>query len=688
MKTTLHLPVFLCFLLATSNPAGAQCVTINNLPDSIKVCKQATVQLSPTINSTGLLATMDTTWTPATGLSNPNIINPVVTTGTTSQSYTLTITALGANNLVVNGDFTAGASGFTSGYIYGTGGPLGILSTEGEYAIATDPLLTHISFASFGDHTTGTGNMMVVNGAAVPNVDVWCQTITVQPNTTYDFSAWAATAHPSNPAVLQFSINGVLLGAPFNLPLATGTWNPFNATWFSGPSTSATICISNQTTATGGNDFAIDDIEFREICVVTDSVYIGVTNLQPAIDTTVILGCLADTVNFAAIENGDTADQYIWDFGDGNGSTLKDPQHIYTVQGIYTAKLVTKKDGCADSATVTINTIHVLTIDFTMDDDSVCLGQDIQFTSTAGSTLPPTYYWNFGDSTTSTDQAPLHTYTKPGLYTVMHVVNDQIPCFDTIYKDVFVSVIPFADATLSDSTICEGQAVTLSADIESGYTSYNWNFGDGTITPNQPSVTAAFDTSGSYTISLFVDYLLCPDVTVSKTVTVFPMPVVDLGPDTSMCPNGDAILLTNPYFNAADQYFWSTGDTFRYVAVRHPAIYWTTATTPAGCSTTDSIEVFKNCYLDIPNSFTPNGDGVNEFFLPRQLLSKGLTSFSMSIFNRWGQKIFETERIDGRGWDGRFNGKEQPMGVYVYLIEASFKNHTSEKYQGNLTLIR
>ena len=98
--------------------------------------------------------------------------------------------------------------------------------------------------------------------------------------------------------------------------------------------------------------------------------------------------------------------------------------------------------------------------------------------------------------------------------------------------------------------------------------------------------------------------------------------------------------------------------------------------------------MIKNCYVDIPNSFTPNGDGTNDYFLPRQLMAKGLNKFRMSVYNRWGQLMFETEQVNGRGWDGRFNDKEQPVGVYVYLIEASFENGVTEKYQGNVTLLR
>jgi gliding motility-associated-like protein len=69
-------------------------------------------------------------------------------------------------------------------------------------------------------------------------------------------------------------------------------------------------------------------------------------------------------------------------------------------------------------------------------------------------------------------------------------------------------------------------------------------------------------------------------------------------------------------------------------------------------------------------------------------MSNGLKGFKMTIFNRWGQVVFETNRLDGRGWDGRFNEKEQPTGVYIYQVEAILQNGGMESYTGNLTLLR
>ena len=92
--------------------------------------------------------------------------------------------------------------------------------------------------------------------------------------------------------------------------------------------------------------------------------------------------------------------------------------------------------------------------------------------------------------------------------------------------------------------------------------------------------------------------------------------------------------------------------------------------------------------MNIPNVFSPNGDGLNDYFYPRSLLSSGLTSFKMDIYNRWGQLIFETTSTEGAGWDGRFNNTMQPGGVYVYIIDCSFKDGQHEHHQGNVTLLR
>ncbi|NNE29391.1 MAG: hypothetical protein HKN16_07130, partial [Saprospiraceae bacterium] len=219
-------------------------------------------------------------WTPSSGLSNPFSLNPTATI-TNTITYTLEAQYTDPINLVTNGDFNAGAVAFTSDYIPGTGGPCGLLSNEGEYAVANDPSTTHTNFSPCQDHTgDATGNMMVINGAAQSNQNVWCQTVSVNPGTDYEFGAWVAMVISSSPAILQFSINGILVGSVLNAPPTPCAWTPFTAPWNSGGMTTAEICIVNLNTAPSGNDFAIDDITFNEVCTATDEVTITVN--EPA----------------------------------------------------------------------------------------------------------------------------------------------------------------------------------------------------------------------------------------------------------------------------------------------------------------------------------------------------------------------------------------------------------------------
>ena len=449
-------------LLLCNSIAQSQCnFTITNLPDTLLVCKNSSVTLSPGLVSTGSAPTyVDTFWTPITGLSDPNIINPIVSVGTTNTNYILTVQGITPTNLISNGDFSQGNTIFSSSYIYGTGGTYGLLSNEAQYAIATNPQSTHVNFASFGDHTTGTGNMMVVNGASTPNVNIWCQTIIVVPNTYYDFSAWGASCVASNPAILQFAINGVLIGSPLALPLTTGVWTPFHATWFSGTNTSITICITDQATATSGNDFAIDDISFKQICNITDSVYVRVINLTPSILTVNYPGCAQDSVQFTA-DNGSgiTPTTYTWDFGDGSFSSVKNPLHIYTTQGNYTVKLVTEKNGCKDSAYATINTLHPMNADFTIA-DTACTNVEIMAFDNSSATGPYTTLWDWKDALPGL--ANTHTYANPGNYDVTLTITDNLGCTATASHTLHVINPPYITLPV-DITICQGEEITLRA---------------------------------------------------------------------------------------------------------------------------------------------------------------------------------------------------------------------------------
>src|SRR5215211_2248801 len=159
------------------------------------------------------------------------------------------------SNLIVNGNFEAGNTGFTSGYTYSPGN----MTLAATYDVLTNPTSSHPSAATFGDHTSGAGRMMAVNGANFAGPVVWSQSVTVTANTDYQFSAWVASWFFQAPAQLRFLINGVQVGT-FTAPSTSGVWQQFVVNWNSGASTSAAIQIIDLNTENSGNDFALDDL--------------------------------------------------------------------------------------------------------------------------------------------------------------------------------------------------------------------------------------------------------------------------------------------------------------------------------------------------------------------------------------------------------------------------------------------
>ena len=266
---------------------------------------------------------------------------------TSPGTYSVKVGKLG-NNQIVNGDFEAGNTGFTTGYTVGTGGTWGLVSNPGTYAIVTSPFAAHSNFTACADHTPAPGTqMMVVNGSGTPGINVWCQNVPVQSNTDYQFGTWVTNAlNEVNVAQLQFTINGTSIGPVFSTSTIGCTWQQYFQVWNSGLNNSAQICIANQNINPGGNDFVLDDITFKPICYSYDTIVVSYSTL-PVVDlgpdTTI---CEGSTLILDAQNPGHT---YLWNDGTTN-QTLS-----VTTAGTYQ---VTVKNAaqCAktDAITVTV----------------------------------------------------------------------------------------------------------------------------------------------------------------------------------------------------------------------------------------------------------------------------------------------------------------------------------------------
>jgi gliding motility-associated-like protein len=605
----------------------------------------------------------------------------------------------------------------------------------------TSPMLTTTATVlwNFGDPASGINNTSTLNNT----------THTFSGNGTYTVTTYITGSLGNDTVVNIIVVNNTLTGsssisicAPatyqghsvsgvyidtFQLSAVCDSIHTLNLTVNPEPTFSLgpdlPLCANNTTTLSAGTGWVSvvwDDFSTATTRTVTTpgTYYCTVTNANSCsksdtivvfADTTlnadfqmiVRLGCDDDTVEFVNTSSGAT--QYIWFFGDSQSSLLDNPTHVYTNQMAYTVTLVAANPPCYDTISYTVDVSHPITANLfasgnggingsSFHQDSTCILYDLDVLSTSFPVGSYVYDWTWGDGTnTNSGNTPnaKHFYTTPGTYTVTLTITDTIGCQDDSSRVIYVDDLAYVDITASDSIVCVGEPIIFHDSTSLFLQSFEYDFADGAILSNVHHPVHTYDREGSYIVTVTARSLICPDSSDSKTIIVDEYPVVDLGKDTSICPGITGTIFLNNVANPAGVYEWSTGETANLIQVVEPGYYWIRAESAnAGCTSTDSIRILRDCYINIPNAFSPDGDGLNDYFFPRDLLSSGVTVFKMNIYNRWGENIFTTDKIDGRGWDGKYDGKLQNMGVYVYTIDVTFANKVKKSYKGNVTLVR
>lgn len=194
-------------------------------------------------------------------------------------------------------------------------------------------------------------------------------------------------------------------------------------------------------------------------------------------------------------------------------------------------------------------------------------------------------------------------------------------------------------------------------------------------------------TSGTY-VDTYTSIYGC-DSLVTTNLTVHPLPLASAGNDTTVGYN--AVITLNGA--GGTTYTWSPSTGLSCSNCANPSVtitgettFYLTVTDANGCSSTDQVTIFMDdsFVFFVPNIFSPNGDNENDVFYVR---GQGFKSISINIFNRWGQKVFESDDVNN-GWDGTFNGQEMNTGVFVYYINLELFNGEKIQKQGNITLVR
>lgn len=403
--------------------------------------------------------------------------------------------------------------------------------------------------------------------------------------------------------------------------------------------------------------------------------------------------CLVDTIHFINTSNPSTTNGnpvWLWDFGDlSSTSTFQDPPHVFPDTVQYNITLTaTTIDGCRYSWDSIIPVERSYRAAFEYAPTEICPGVPVQFIDNSPGSAD-TWLWDFGDNNISGDPNPVNIYASSGTYTVTLTISENSAagfCSATTSQDILV--LPDVDAafTISNPTICEGTPTVLIDQTVGMPSSWFWDFGTGdTSVSTNPTYT--YDSIGAFTITLTVSNACNTDVA-TQNIQVYPIPVFNLGNDTTICFDRAVTLTAFPGANT----IWSTGQTGDSILVIGAPIEVRATSNVNGCTYDDAIyieELQEGCIIvPVPTAFTPNRDGFNDLW--RLVNPQRLLSIEVWIYNRWGQLVFYDDQLEF-AWDGNHKGEEAPIGVYSYILKGFGESSRGKEpvfYRGNITLVR
>jgi gliding motility-associated-like protein len=274
------------------------------------------------------------------------------------------------------------------------------------------------------------------------------------------------------------------------------------------------------------------------------------------------------------------------------------------------------------------------------------------------------------------------------------VVNSNASCADSIFRDVIVNPNVFAAFNVNAACISEPViAVNKTDDPGTSPISYLWDFGNGqTSTLANPPVQH-YPVAGNYVMSLTVSTAKCPfPLSIEKRFVRIEKPTKGINNPVAYAVTGlPETLQARPIGVSA---LWSPASNLDNAASHTPTFigdaektYFIKLTTSAGCITIDTqvVKINKNIVIYVPNAFTPNNDSHNDVLKPYMIGIKELVYFK--IFNRWGELLFETKKMD-EGWNGRYKGNLVQTHTMVWMLQGIGADGKTYNAKGSTVLIR
>ncbi|NNV55192.1 PKD domain-containing protein [Limnovirga soli] len=382
---------------------------------------------------------------------------------------------------------------------------------------------------------------------------------------------------------------------------------------------------------------------------------------------------------------------YTWNFGDNTTASTQNANYIYKNTGTFQVALeLINQNGCVDSLIKQVTVIASPNVDAGVD-SFLCAGQSIVLNGN-GANL---YNWVPDNSLSCTACAsPVATPLISSKYFLTGIdTTSGCPYNDSVF--VLVKQPFNVSVNKSIDTVCIGNTIQLAA---SGAELYNWSPPEGLNAVNIANPLASPVNTSLYTVTGRDDKNCFTD---SKTIQVIaaPLPVFDIIDNNVTFPAGTSFVIRTSNSPDVVSWKWSPATDLSCIDCAQPTTkanksiqYTGIASTAFGCSASDKINVIGICkdeLVFVPNTFSPNGDNINDKFYPR---GAGFYQIkSMRIFNRSGQLVFEKLHFAANnaaeGWDGTYRSKKLGADVFLFFIEIICNDGKMYTLKGDITLL-
>lgn len=647
------------------------------------VCREQSVQLE---GSGGSIYS----WSPATGLDDPNISNPIATPDTTTTYYLLvqegqcentdSITIVIAPTPIADFSFNEVCLGDEVCFndlstIVGDS----IISWDWDFGDATtsaDTSPCHFYIAGGEYHVT------LITSSNNGCVDSHTDTVNIFDIPEADFTVLDVCFKDSSIFVDQTTVASGIIG-DWNWDFGDG-----NTSTEQNPMHLYTADSTYTITLSVGSTSGCSDTITQEHTV----------HAIPEVDFELENSCLGVTSSFfdsTTINTGNIV-EWNWHFGDGDSVDVQHPVHDYDEPGSYTVTLTAVSNyGCETSANQTITIYPLPVSSFSINGDSSCT-YPVSVQMMNASTGASGYAWDFGNSETSTATNPAVIFDTVGTYMISLTATNQYGCTDDTSLTHTVFPIPMADFNFGTEKGCEPLAVQFN-DLSNNAQIYQWQFSDGeTATLSDP--THIFVDPGFYDVSLIIfGPGGCSDtVTYNNVIEVWENPTADFTYTVSTTPEIDG---TVHFFDQSGnvvswQWAFGDGDSSNLENPTHQYSFHgdkpvsLIVTDSRGCM--DTLDEFINVDfyggLYVPNALIPNSsnNGIN-IFKPAGV---GLKEYTLQIFDKWGNLLWESSKLEetspAEGWDGTYEGEVVPLGAYVWQINAVFDDENETVWPGKV----